>query len=168
MVQWYYSRSDEEQQGPVSEDQLLLWLDDGTLPPKTLVWNEGMKDWKEARKVFGRHRASTAPSSTNEQNGGPGNVADLPSGLLGWMKVIGILSILCGIPALCMAGLGLLPILAGIHLLAAAKLLTDVPVIDPAWQKVLRKLRGYFMMLGIFAICYVLLVLGIILFRMTL
>jgi hypothetical protein len=41
---WYYS-TNNQQQGPVTEGQLVKLLQDLTISPNTLVWKEGMPQW---------------------------------------------------------------------------------------------------------------------------
>ena len=48
----YYVAFEEEPTGPWSEDELLSMIKDGRLTPKTLVWQEGMKEWQEAGEVL--------------------------------------------------------------------------------------------------------------------
>jgi hypothetical protein len=50
--EWYYTQGDRKV-GPVSAKVLRQAAADGTLQPTTLVWTEGMKEWKEARMVKG-------------------------------------------------------------------------------------------------------------------
>lgn len=52
MSEWYYSKNNQ-QQGPVSEEQLKLLAASGQLQPSNLVWKEGMSQWAEARKMDG-------------------------------------------------------------------------------------------------------------------
>lgn len=65
MKQWYYSK-DDEQQGPVSEDELRRMLDSSQLPQNTLVWTDGQMKWEEAEKLFGLAISPyAAPSAQN-------------------------------------------------------------------------------------------------------
>lgn len=50
--EWYYTQGDRKV-GPVSAKGLKQAAVDGTLLPTTLVWTEGMKEWKEARSIKG-------------------------------------------------------------------------------------------------------------------
>jgi hypothetical protein len=50
--EWYYTQGDRKV-GPVSAKGLKHAAADGTLQPTTLVWTDGMKEWKEARSVKG-------------------------------------------------------------------------------------------------------------------
>ncbi len=44
-MDWYYTRN-QEQQGPVTEADLGNLLQAGTISAETLVWRDGMPDWK--------------------------------------------------------------------------------------------------------------------------
>ncbi|PCJ52741.1 MAG: hypothetical protein COA70_11170, partial [Planctomycetota bacterium] len=48
--QWYYALGDE-QQGPVSEEELRSMLLGGNLPVDIKVWSKGMSDWASAERV---------------------------------------------------------------------------------------------------------------------
>src|SRR5688572_6035542 len=50
--EWYYTQSGRKV-GPVSAKGLKHAAADGTFLPTTLVWTEGMKEWKEARSIKG-------------------------------------------------------------------------------------------------------------------
>lgn len=50
--EWYYTHGDRKV-GPVSARELKQVAADGTIQPTTLVWTEGMKEWKEARSIKG-------------------------------------------------------------------------------------------------------------------
>jgi len=52
MSQWYYSK-DNQQQGPVSPEQLKQLAVSGQLQPNDLVWKEGMSQRVEGRKIKG-------------------------------------------------------------------------------------------------------------------
>jgi hypothetical protein len=87
----------------------------------------------------------------------------LPIRTRGWgdpIRVAGLDALDChphlfiGISTLCFFGLGIFRILAGIYLLKARHLLDEIPSIDSAWEEVLNKLRGYFMMLGLFTVLH--------------
>ena len=49
MTRWFYSE-DGKQVGPVSEEELAAQFRNGR-PMKTLVWSQGMAEWKTARDV---------------------------------------------------------------------------------------------------------------------
>ena len=47
---WYYSQNNQ-QLGPIAEDQLKSMLRGSSLTGSTLVWKEGMSDWKPVTEV---------------------------------------------------------------------------------------------------------------------
>lgn len=47
MTRWHYV-CQEEQRGPVGEEELRRMIESGTLPADTRVWSEGMADWHPA------------------------------------------------------------------------------------------------------------------------
>lgn len=75
---WYYSQNNQ-QLGPVSEDQLKSMLRGASLPSSSLVWKEGMTDWKpvseipelsiavtvSAPSVYGSTTSAYTPPSSN-------------------------------------------------------------------------------------------------------
>lgn len=50
-MSWYYELN-EEQQGPVSAEELKSLIGEGKLPPNSRVWTQGMEDWEDFEKVF--------------------------------------------------------------------------------------------------------------------
>jgi hypothetical protein len=54
MTQWYYG-SQGQQSGPLSETQLRRMIANGSLPSGSLVWREGMNDWKPVSAVMELH-----------------------------------------------------------------------------------------------------------------
>ena len=50
MRYWHYYESGEKA-GPVAEPELISLFRSGSLPGNTLVWTEGLKDWREARSI---------------------------------------------------------------------------------------------------------------------
>jgi len=71
-MEWYYAVNDQ-QQGPVTEEQLRQLLAQGAISGQTLVWREGMPDWQPYQAVVpsgsGQAAAPAAP-----QAGSAGNV----------------------------------------------------------------------------------------------
>ncbi len=65
MTQWYYSDYDRNRHGPVRAEDLAMLHANGQLAPETLVWREGMSEWRPWREVMaevvGGH-AAPAPS----------------------------------------------------------------------------------------------------------
>lgn len=47
---WYYSQNNQ-QLGPVSEEQMKTMLRSASLPGSSLVWKEGMTDWKPVSEI---------------------------------------------------------------------------------------------------------------------
>ena len=150
MAEWYYSRTDDERVGPVSEEEIRELRASGVLKPRTMLWREGMTQWSELRRTPTFNPSAKKASAQRLSSGSP-----VPDGLRGWMLLAAIIAILSGIPALCFFGFGIFPILAGLHLLAARRLLDDVHVVDSGCELFLKKLRGYFFMLGIFTLAMV-------------
>jgi hypothetical protein len=50
-AQWYLAR-DGKQHGPISEAELIKFIEQGHLQPTDLVWREGFADWRPAALVF--------------------------------------------------------------------------------------------------------------------
>ncbi len=51
-MQWYYA-VDGEQRGPLSDADFLALVNNGTVRPRTQVWNETMTDWQPLQEVKG-------------------------------------------------------------------------------------------------------------------
>jgi uncharacterized membrane protein len=49
---WHYAK-DGEQLGPIPFTQLKAMVENGSLPPSSLVWSEGMGNWEPYQKVIG-------------------------------------------------------------------------------------------------------------------
>lgn len=49
-MQWYYAAG-QEQKGPVSTEELLELARTGAVTASTLIWKEGMAEWKNVREV---------------------------------------------------------------------------------------------------------------------
>lgn len=49
--QWYIAR-DGKQHGPLSDDEMRLFVDGGHLRPSDLVWRPGFSDWRPAPAIF--------------------------------------------------------------------------------------------------------------------
>ena len=47
---WYFAEG-EQQQGPVSQQDLINLIHAGKLKPETLVWQEGMESWQPLQDV---------------------------------------------------------------------------------------------------------------------
>lgn len=61
MTEWYYSDAQRTQHGPVAAGDLAALHTKGLLPPETLVWREGMSDWKPWREMIREVIAGGAP-----------------------------------------------------------------------------------------------------------
>ena len=61
MAQWYYLVNNQ-QQGPISSEQLKELSANGTVTPQTYVWREGLDDWKPANMVQGLFGQAGAPA----------------------------------------------------------------------------------------------------------
>jgi len=69
MSQWYYA-ANGQQAGPVDESELKNLSTQGTVKPDTLIWKEGMADWKPFSEVFAEAGASApAPSGASPASG---------------------------------------------------------------------------------------------------
>lgn len=63
MSNWYYALGDSEK-GPIPAAELKALAVDGTIGPDTLVWKDGMPDWKRAAEVPGLLSPKASNSST--------------------------------------------------------------------------------------------------------
>lgn len=61
MTEWYYSDAQRTQHGPVGAGDLAAMHTKGLLPPETLVWREGMSEWKPWREMIREVIAGDAP-----------------------------------------------------------------------------------------------------------
>jgi hypothetical protein len=50
MKQWYYAKNGE-QKGPVTENDLIILLQNNEIPLDSLIWSEGMSEWASAKDV---------------------------------------------------------------------------------------------------------------------
>lgn len=64
MTAWYYSDTQRNRLGPVTGEDLAQLHENGQLAPDTLVWREGMADWRPWREVMGEV-VRTAPPADN-------------------------------------------------------------------------------------------------------
>lgn len=62
-MSWYYAVG-QEQKGPITEEQLQAFAREGVVSDDTMVWCEGMADWKAYREVRGAASATAAPAAT--------------------------------------------------------------------------------------------------------
>jgi uncharacterized RDD family membrane protein YckC len=61
MTEWYYSDATRTQHGPVGPGDLAALHTKGLLPAETLVWREGMSEWKPWREMIREVVAGGAP-----------------------------------------------------------------------------------------------------------
>lgn len=68
-MQWYYSLNNQ-QQGPVSEEQLRDLIAQGIISHQTLVWREGMPDWAPYQTVAAASPSSAGAPAVSTASGG--------------------------------------------------------------------------------------------------
>lgn len=61
-MDWYYA-IDDQQRGPVSDEEFSDLAADGTITLSTLVWRRGMSDWQPYAEVATARRAAAPPAS---------------------------------------------------------------------------------------------------------
>lgn len=59
-MSWHYQEGDKAA-GPVAEDQLLQFFEDGKIDSETLVWKSGTESWLRFREAFPSHGRTTPP-----------------------------------------------------------------------------------------------------------
>lgn len=67
--EWLYSRSDNDQQGPVSSKELHRLAKAGELRPDDLVWKTGMPEWLPAREIKGLNFPSQSGDGRKPSSG---------------------------------------------------------------------------------------------------
>jgi len=133
---WHYAENGRAR-GPVGGTELRRRLADGQLPPDTLVWTDGMKEWASAAGIAAL-RGDPPPA---------GPIALCPSGLPGWMGFVGVIHIMAGVfQCLTLFGAvtGVFLIIGGVALLGARDALrggADGPLF-------LQKLKTFFLTTG--------------------
>lgn len=149
---WYYSADGQEKKGPVVESALKQMLASGQISATTLVWSEGMANWAPANTatVLQAQAAPVVPAATaiTVVSGGG---AVVPQGLGSWMGFVAVMKMIHGI-IMCLTCIGAIAgvpkIIAAVNLLNAKNMLATMPVIDPAMQPFMEKLRVGFKALG--------------------
>jgi len=63
-LEWYLARNGK-QYGPLSDLELLKFIDLGHLEPNDLLWREGFNEWRSATVVFAELRKVPNPSHTD-------------------------------------------------------------------------------------------------------
>ena len=175
---WYYSKDRTERQGPGSTDELRELLRRGLLPADALVWREGMSDWTPASEQAELSATAsediaasatppppptTATSTTPAQPAAtpqPPVAGTIPTSFGGWLRFVGIASIVMGTLycASCFGILwGVLLIIGGVSLLGARTALNNVSEVPPAFIPFLHKLNTFFVVMGV---AYILMLAG--------
>lgn len=67
MTEWYYSDAQRTQHGPVSAADLAALHTKGQLPAETLVWREGMSEWKPWREMIREVIAGDTPGDARAE-----------------------------------------------------------------------------------------------------
>lgn len=73
MALWYHAKNDQ-QQGPVSDEEIKSQIAAGNIPPDTLVWREGMDDWQaagELPELFGERPIAPPPMAAQPRQNRP-------------------------------------------------------------------------------------------------
>lgn len=68
-MSWYYAVG-QEQKGPVTDEQLAALAKDGAITGETLVWREGLADWKPYATVSGGGAPAPGAPSAAAPSGG--------------------------------------------------------------------------------------------------
>lgn len=149
--QWYYSHPKrKERAGPVSTELLRTMLAKNELPPKTLVWREGLAGWVPARSIL-TWDDLLVPVSVMPEGRAP-----VPFALRGWMIFLGVaLLIVGGLLSVVLVGIPLF--LAGLGLLRAAIALDDPRGVEAGMLPFLERLRFTFASLGCLWVAFLLL-----------
>ena len=155
--QWFYTQGRSEQQGPVSEEEIRELIKQRVLRKRDMLWAEGMTDWLRVSQV----PAFTLPplSTTSGEPVLPPMASDLPASLPTWMGFVGVISIVFGIlTCLSCVGLpaGIAAIIGGSALLAAKAALANVDEIPEGLGVFFKKLKVFFVAIGILCIFLVL------------
>jgi hypothetical protein len=108
MSEWHYSKNNQ-QQGPVSAEQLKQMAASGQLQPTDLVWKQGMSQWSEAHRMKGLFPANDVacppPQLPNTiTSNGTAASQKQGNGLIVAGYICGVLSLFLLPPALGLAG----------------------------------------------------------------
>ena len=74
-VQWFYSDAQEQQQGPLTFDQVQQMAANGQIQPNTLIWNENLPGWTAASAVPGVFNPAPQPGQSPYSSPAVGQVA---------------------------------------------------------------------------------------------
>ena len=96
--EWYYVQ-DGNRQGPVSDEVLRDMVRSNQLAPATLVWREGMPEWREAAAALSGAEAVPPPAHMHAADARPVSTA-----------IFGVLSIMFGVMGLLCSPLGIVGI----------------------------------------------------------
>lgn len=145
--------------GPVDAETLRAMRASGDLQPNDLVWREGLSDWTPISSQP-ELAAPLEPSAAPVEQPPP---IGMPPNLGGWLRFVGIMSILAGIMycASCFGILwGVLLIIGGVALLGARRSLEGIPSIPPSFIPFMEKLHTFFLVTGI---TYIIMLVGFVL-----
>ena len=65
-MKWYYAETGQ-QRGPVEEEEFRQLITAGTIRPNTLVWREGMADWRQWAELSGPPPHPSLPAIRSDQ-----------------------------------------------------------------------------------------------------
>ena len=68
-MNWFYVEGGKSV-GPISEDKLSGLIGEGKVSPETLVWREGMAEWKPCREAGPPPRGNSARAPETPSKGG--------------------------------------------------------------------------------------------------
>lgn len=147
---WYYTQGGgAEKKGPVTDEEMRALVTARQVRPDDLVWSDGMANWTPAGTV---PELQTQPVVMDVQPMRTGSGEAIPPGMLGWMTLVAVMSILEGalyclgciwIPA------GIFMIIAGVALLGAKTALTGVQAVNPELGVFFTKMASFMKMTGI-------------------
>ena len=67
MSQYYVGKPGENPTGPFTEEAILKGMADGTFPPDSKAWKEGMDSWLTLAELFGSAPGHSVPVKVAEQ-----------------------------------------------------------------------------------------------------
>jgi|GEM_PF-1034681 len=73
---WHYAK-DGEQLGPIPFTQLKAMVENGALPPSSLIWSEGMGNWESYHKVMASNISLPATAQPETETTGNAVIDDL-------------------------------------------------------------------------------------------
>lgn len=155
--EWFYRRTSDERQGPVTVEKVRALIAMGELQPDHEVWHPGMTRWSRIEQVAELEAPpaqppGAAPAPALPGTAPAGTVAGLPKGLLGWMTFVAVMTLISGVLSTvsCLgAPTGILMVIAAVSLLGARSALEPLGSVDPALLPFLNKLKTFMVMHGI-------------------